>query len=609
MSLSVESKVSSPLPLPAHFSQAQQSFSVKKRRTPFSSSSSFSSSSPSVLCHTLPPRPLSKGCQPYSRVFPQCALSPWTPLSRSLTENPPPASIYSPHRRQSFFNQCFTNLGLLGQGSFGKVYKMRSLVDGRLYAVKRSLQRFRSTGERTRCVLEAQNHERLRPHPHVLGFVAAWEEGGHLYIQTELCCTSLLLHAEGQQQNTDETSAWGYLCDLLFALKHLHSSGFAHMDLKPANVFVTSSGRLKLGDFGLLLELPRARTIDGRWEDVQEGDPRYMAPEILRGEYGLAADVFSLGVSILELACNLEVPKGGEGWQQLRQGELPLEFTSALSPDLQKVLRLMLASEPKNRPTVDELLALPSVQKQCWRRWVTLLLRESLQAVLSCTQSVMTLGWSLLSYLNLPLVPSPPAPVPCTPPKDSWEGVVSLPPTPLWDSSNPEEDLVFLPSAHMEQNSPGFTYRIQSRLSMGSTSTPLPKSCTHPQSGTPKYPLTNSPPRTPSTIHSFRTAQTLTSSPGPGSTHGRSRLASRSLVQPGPHGPSSTQSHCEGSDGSDPLPKLSFERKNLLSLFEESEIEESEPSRHPDSTYKTFFKPKPASSVKSGVTLCVDNLL
>ena len=45
---------------------------------------------------------------------------------------------------------------------------------------------------------EARNHELLCPHPHILNFVAAWEECGRLYIQTELCSTSLLLHAENQ---------------------------------------------------------------------------------------------------------------------------------------------------------------------------------------------------------------------------------------------------------------------------------------------------------------------------------------------------------------------------------------------------------------------------
>lgn len=68
-----------------------------------------------------------------------------------------------------------------------------------------------------------------------------------------------------------------------------------HLDLKPANVLMTDSGRLKLGDFGLLLQFKQkiAAPLEGKVkEDVQEGDPRYMAPELLHGEYGPAADVF-----------------------------------------------------------------------------------------------------------------------------------------------------------------------------------------------------------------------------------------------------------------------------------------------------------------------------
>lgn len=92
-----------------------------------------------------------------------------------------------------------------------------------------------------------------------------------------------------------EATAWAYLCDLLSALQHLHSQGFVHLDVKPANVFLTPSGRLKLGDFGLLMELRPGGLGPGNGRgqvDLQEGDPRYMAPELLRGEYGPAADVF-----------------------------------------------------------------------------------------------------------------------------------------------------------------------------------------------------------------------------------------------------------------------------------------------------------------------------
>ncbi|KAK3528957.1 hypothetical protein QTP70_014135, partial [Hemibagrus guttatus] len=469
MAVGEETKtVSTPLPLPVHFTHAEQCFSLKKRRLPFSSSTHSSSS----VSPSRPPRPPSKGCPPLSRVFPQ-RRSRWTPLSQALIERPLPVSVYDPGKPQSFFSQCFVNLGLIGHGSFGEVYKVRSVIDGREYAVKRSAQRFRGDGERARCVREALNHERLHPHPHVLGFCAAWEEAERLYIQTELCCTSLLLHAETQPMTTGEQCAWDYLCDLLLALSHLHSQRFAHLDLKPANVFLTHSGRLKLGDFGLLLELEQGTEKErvmarGKKEnaDAQEGDPRYMAPELLRGEYGAAADIFSLGVSILELACSIEVPKGGEGWQQLRKGYLPSEFTNALSMELQHVLRLMLAPDPRDRASVEQLLSLPSVRKHSWRRQLSLRVREGWLSLLTLGQYVFSALFSLLSSLNLPLIPHCDPPAPRTPPRDSWQVDSDLSilqhSSALSDSAS--DDPVFLPGPQGLEHSPSFGHRTLCRL-------------------------------------------------------------------------------------------------------------------------------------------------
>ncbi|KAL0984485.1 hypothetical protein UPYG_G00142110 [Umbra pygmaea] len=604
MSVYLETKVATtPLPLPAHFSQAEQSFSLKKRRLPFSScSTSTTSVSPPALSHSLPPRPPSKGCPPVSRVFPQRPPSPWTPLSRSLMQSPPALSLYDPGRCRSYFSQCFTNLGLLGRGSFGEVYKVLSLQDGRHYAIKRSVQRFRGNRERDRSVREARNHENLCPHPHILGFVAAWEEGGRLYIQMELCSTNLLQHAEAQPPNPDEPAAWAYLCDLLSALDHLHARGFAHLDLKPANVFLTRSGRLKLGDFGLALKLQVERSASGlaenerEKEDLQEGDPRYMAPELLKGQYGPAADVFSLGVSILELACNMEVPKGGEGWQQLRQGCLPLEFTNALSVELQAVLRLMLTPEPSMRTTVPELLSLPVVKRHMWRRRFSLFLHETLLTLVCLCQSILSYGWGLISSLNLPLISHWMAPCPCTPTRDSWENEFTLPPSALMhsDSGSLEDDMVFLPDALGPEHSPTFCHRLKSRLSVGSTSTPLPNSPPpiFPNLSPPHTPShsshihTRSHSVTPSSIH--RSQHTPTASPSLSPIdHTPTASPSLSPIDTGSQQLSqldrsmdtqrehsklapSTQRPVQNWVRSEPLPRPSFEPKNLLSLFEET---------------------------------------
>lgn len=569
MSVTVETSAAR-LPLPTHFSLAEQSFSIKKRHRTSSSSLTprSSCSPPSRLSHSVPPLPPSKGCLPLSRMFPQ-QPSPFTPLSQSLNKSPLPSSVYDPSKQQTYFNQCFTTLGLLGRGSFGEVFKVQSNKDGHKFAVKRSAHRFRSSYDRSRSLREARNHERLCPHPHILNFVAAWEECGRLYIQTELCSTSLLLHAESQPPGPDEAAAWGYLCDLLSALNHMHSHGFVHLDLKPANVLMTESGRLKLADFGLMFEFNQKNEQKVK-DDIQEGDPRYMAPELLRGVYGPEADVFSLGVSILELACNIEVPNGGEGWQQLRQGCLPTKFTNGLSSELQTVLQMMMAPEPAQRPTVAELLSLPCVKKRQWKRHIYLMITETVLALTSLCQMAFCFGWRVLFSLPWSFVPERYKSPPRTPPKDSWDKDLTLPPSAMIaESGTPDEESLFFGDPVNPDLSPTFSHRLNLRLSSESTSTPLPGSPplyrrspapTPDRSVLREWPCSKLA-LTPSSIHSYNSCHDLTPNGSPAHT---SKLSRQSSAK-------STGRSVRGwVSADDLLPRPNFEPKNLLSLFEET---------------------------------------
>lgn len=63
------------------------------------------------------------------------------------------------------------------------------------------------------------------------------------------------------------------------AIKHVHDSGFAHLDIKPSNFFVMADGGIKLGDFGQAVELSNLHNVK---DDEVEGDSVYMAPELLR---------------------------------------------------------------------------------------------------------------------------------------------------------------------------------------------------------------------------------------------------------------------------------------------------------------------------------------
>jgi mitosis inhibitor protein kinase SWE1 len=81
-------------------------------------------------------------------------------------------------------------------------------------------------------------------------------------------------------------------------MKFIHDNGILHLDLKPANIFVTTEGRLKIGDYGMASVWPRS-TGEGF---EREGDKEYMAPEVLQGRYSKAADIFGLVVSLIILA-------------------------------------------------------------------------------------------------------------------------------------------------------------------------------------------------------------------------------------------------------------------------------------------------------------------
>lgn len=75
-------------------------------------------------------------------------------------------------------------------------------------------------------------------------------------------------------------------------LRFIHDSGVIHLDLKPSNVFVTKEGRFKIGDFGMGSFWPRPKFSNQNYNFEREGDKLYLAPEVLQGRYGKAADVF-----------------------------------------------------------------------------------------------------------------------------------------------------------------------------------------------------------------------------------------------------------------------------------------------------------------------------
>lgn len=310
----------------------------------------------------LPKSPI-KSAPPISRVFPHRHWAPEKAHAVSFREDSKHldsaihSKFYDSGRSELYFEQCFTIEKKLGEGSFGEVMEVKSVENGQRYAVKRSREKFRSEADRRRKLDEVNKLEQLPKHPNCLEFTKAWEENHRLYIQTELCSMSLQEYMDSTD-GIPEVKVWSILIDLLNGLEHIHSHGFIHLDIKPANIFLSANGVCKIGDFGLVVRHEEL-------SDAREGDNKYMAPELLNSVFSPKADVFSLGIALLELASNIELPSGGPSWRLLRLGYIPPECLSMISPDLHCIIQWMLTPNCEARPNIGQVMNHPIIVSHC----------------------------------------------------------------------------------------------------------------------------------------------------------------------------------------------------------------------------------------------------
>jgi eukaryotic-like serine/threonine-protein kinase len=146
------------------------------------------------------------------------------------------------------------------------------------------------------------------------------------------------------------------LSQLASALRALHDAGCVHRDIKPSNVLVTTDGRVVLLDFGLASVTALESTL------FVAGTPLYMAPEQAASvRVTPAADWYSFGVLLFELLTGT-LPFRGHMYEVLsaKQGERAPSVASVLSgapPDLVLLCDELLAMNPEQRPTGDQVLA------------------------------------------------------------------------------------------------------------------------------------------------------------------------------------------------------------------------------------------------------------
>ncbi|XP_004449862.1 mitogen-activated protein kinase kinase kinase 4 isoform X2 [Dasypus novemcinctus] len=248
----------------------------------------------------------------------------------------------------------------IGEGQYGKVYTCISVDTGELMAMKEI--RFQPNDHKTikETADELKIFEGIK-HPNLVRYFGVELHREEMYIFMEYCDEGTL--EEVSRLGLQEHVIRLYSKQITIAINVLHEHGIVHRDIKGANIFLTSSGLIKLGDFGCSVKLKNnAQTMPGE-VDSTLGTAAYMAPEVItraKGEgHGRAADIWSLGCVVTEMVTGKrpwhEYEHNFQIMYKVGMGHKP-PIPERLSPEGKDFLSHCLESDPKMRWTASQLL-------------------------------------------------------------------------------------------------------------------------------------------------------------------------------------------------------------------------------------------------------------
>ncbi|XP_068778758.1 dual specificity mitogen-activated protein kinase kinase 7 isoform X1 [Struthio camelus] len=290
------------------------------------------------------------------RVSPPCPrVSPHPPATPLVACRP------SPQRYQAEINDL-ENLGEIGSGTCGQVWKMRFRKSGHVIAVKQ-MRRSGNKEENKRILMDLDVVLKSHDCPYIVQCFGTFITNTDVFIAMELmgtCAEKLKKRIQGPIPERILGKMTVAIVKALFYLKEKH--GVIHRDVKPSNILLDERGQIKLCDFGI-----SGRLVDSKAKTRSAGCAAYMAPERIdppdptKPDYDIRADVWSLGISLVELAtgqfpyqnCKTDF----EVLTKVLQEEPPrLPPAMGFSGDFQAFVRDCLTKDHRKRPKYNKLL-------------------------------------------------------------------------------------------------------------------------------------------------------------------------------------------------------------------------------------------------------------
>ena len=219
----------------------------------------------------------------------------------------------------------------------------------------------------------------LLSHPNILNAHCSFMVDRRLWVVMPFMSGGSLqsIIASSFPDGLSEPSIAVVLKEILNALSYLHDQGHLHRDIKAGNILVDSNGSVKLADFGVSASIFESNSVRG-WSSSSltdvAGTPYWMAPEVIhsRNGYGFKADMWSFGITSLELAHGcpplshlplsksllLKITKRFR-FSDYEKKEKDKSKTKKFSKGFKDMVGLCLDQDPSKRPSAEKLLKHP----------------------------------------------------------------------------------------------------------------------------------------------------------------------------------------------------------------------------------------------------------
>uniref|UniRef100_A0A0D6R1B3 non-specific serine/threonine protein kinase n=1 Tax=Araucaria cunninghamii TaxID=56994 RepID=A0A0D6R1B3_ARACU len=306
---------------------------------------------------------------------------PQQPPTVSPVKSPPPRFMASPKpaeprtvamggvlgRPLVDIRQTYTMGRELGRGQFGVTYLCTNKATGEMFACKSIAKRKLANKDDIQDVRrEIQIMKHLKGQPNIVEMKEAFEDRHDVHLVMELCAGGELFDRIIAKGHYSERAAAAVFRTIIQVVHTCHSMGVMHRDLKPENFLLLSkkeNAPLKATDFGLSVFIEKGKV----YRDIV-GSAYYVAPEVLRRNYGPEADVWSAGV-ILYILLSGVPPFWAESERGIFDAILKghIDFESAPWPSIsdgaKDVVKRMLKQDPKDRLTAQQVLNHPWVKE------------------------------------------------------------------------------------------------------------------------------------------------------------------------------------------------------------------------------------------------------